>query len=45
VFDVHHKPHGLTSLPSCHLSQAYKVQHKPRKKSPDMFGLPPECPV
>jgi hypothetical protein len=32
VFDVHHKPRGLTSLPSCHLSQAHKVQHKPTKK-------------
>jgi hypothetical protein len=32
VFDVHHKPRGLTSLPSCHLSQVHKVQHKPKKK-------------
>jgi hypothetical protein len=32
VFDVHHKPRKLTSLPSCHLSQVHKVQHKPRKK-------------
>jgi hypothetical protein len=32
VFDVHHKPHGLTSLPSCHLSKVHKVQHKPTKK-------------
>jgi hypothetical protein len=32
VFDVHHKPRGLTSLPSCHLSQVHKVQHKPTKK-------------
>jgi hypothetical protein len=31
VFDVHHKPRGLTSLPSCHLSQVHKVQHKPTK--------------
>jgi hypothetical protein len=28
MFDVHHKPSGLTSLPSCHLSQVHKVQHK-----------------
>jgi hypothetical protein len=26
------KPCGLISLPRCHLSQVYKVQHKPRKK-------------
>jgi hypothetical protein len=32
VFDVHHKPRGLTSLPSCHLSQVHKVQYKPTKK-------------
>jgi hypothetical protein len=32
VFDVHHKPHGLTSLSNCHLSQVHKVQHKPTKK-------------
>jgi hypothetical protein len=32
VFDVHHKPYELTSLPSCHLSQLHKVQHKPTKK-------------
>jgi hypothetical protein len=32
MFDVHHKPRGLTSLPSCHLSQVHKVQHKPTKK-------------
>jgi hypothetical protein len=32
VFDVYHKPRGLTSLPSCHLSQVHKAQHKPRKK-------------
>jgi hypothetical protein len=32
VVDVHHKPHGLISLPRCHLSQVHKVQHKPRKK-------------
>jgi hypothetical protein len=32
VFDVHHKPRGLTSLLSCHLSQVHKVQHKPTKK-------------
>jgi hypothetical protein len=32
VFDVHHKPRGLISLPSCQLSQVHKVQHKPRKK-------------
>jgi hypothetical protein len=32
VFDIHHKPHGLTSLSSCHLSQVHKVQHKPTKK-------------
>jgi hypothetical protein len=32
VFDVHHKPRGLTSLLRCHLSQVHKVQHKPRKK-------------
>jgi hypothetical protein len=32
VFDVHHKPRGLTSLPSYHLSQVHKVQHKPTKK-------------
>ena len=32
VVDVHHKPRGLTSLPSCHLSQVHKVQHKPTKK-------------
>jgi hypothetical protein len=32
VFDVHHKPRGLTSLPSCHLSQVHKVRHKPTKK-------------
>jgi hypothetical protein len=32
VFDVHHKPRGLTSLPSCDLSQVHKVQHKPTKK-------------
>jgi hypothetical protein len=25
VFDVHHKPRELTSLPSCHLSQVHKV--------------------
>jgi hypothetical protein len=33
VFDVYHKPRGLTSLPSHHLSQVHKVQHKPRKKA------------
>jgi hypothetical protein len=32
VFDVHHKQCGLTSLPTWHLSQVHKVQHKPRKK-------------
>jgi hypothetical protein len=32
VVDVYHKPHGQTSLPSCHLSQVHKVQHKPTKK-------------
>jgi hypothetical protein len=32
VVDVHHKLHGLTSLPRYHLSQVHKVQHKPRKK-------------
>jgi hypothetical protein len=32
VFDVHHKPHELTSLPSCYLSQVHKLQHKPTKK-------------
>jgi hypothetical protein len=32
VFDVHHKPRGLTSLPNYHLSQVHKVQHKPTKK-------------
>jgi hypothetical protein len=32
VVDAHHKPHGLTSLSRCHLSQVHKVQHKPRKK-------------
>jgi hypothetical protein len=32
VFDVHHKPWGLTSLPSCHLSQVHKIQHKPTDK-------------
>jgi hypothetical protein len=32
VFGVHHKPCGLTSLPSCHLSQVHKVQHQPTKK-------------
>jgi hypothetical protein len=32
VIDVHHKPHGLTSLLSYHLSQVHKVQHKPKKK-------------
>jgi hypothetical protein len=32
VFDVHHKPRGLTSFPSFHLYQVYKVQHKPTKK-------------
>lgn len=32
MFDVHHKPRGLTSLLRCHLSQVLKVQHKPRKK-------------
>jgi hypothetical protein len=28
VFDVHHKPHELTSLSICHLSQVHKIQHK-----------------
>jgi hypothetical protein len=32
MVDIHHKPRGLISLPSCHLSQVHKVQHKPRKK-------------
>jgi hypothetical protein len=32
VVDVHHKPRGLTSLPSYHLYQVHKVQHKPTKK-------------
>ena len=32
MVDVQHKPRGLTSLPSCHLSQVHKVQHKPTKK-------------
>jgi hypothetical protein len=32
VFDVHHKPYGLTSLPSCYFSQVYKDQHKHTKK-------------
>jgi hypothetical protein len=32
VFDIHHKPRGLTSLSSHHLCQVHKVQHKPRKK-------------
>jgi hypothetical protein len=32
VVDVHHKLYGLISLPSYHLSQVHKVQHKPRKK-------------
>jgi hypothetical protein len=32
VFDVHHKPRGLTSLPSHYLSQVHKVQHKLTKK-------------
>jgi hypothetical protein len=32
VVDIHHKPHGLTSLSRCHLSQVHKVQHKSRKK-------------
>jgi hypothetical protein len=32
VFDIHHKPCGLTSLSSQHLSQGHKDQHKPRKK-------------
>jgi hypothetical protein len=31
VFDVHHKPRGVTSLPSCHLFEVHKVQHKPTK--------------
>jgi hypothetical protein len=31
VFDIHHKPRGLTSLSRCYLSQVHKVQHKPRK--------------
>jgi hypothetical protein len=42
VFDVHHKPRVLTSLPSCHLSQVHKIKHKPTKKvswgTPQMFG-------
>jgi hypothetical protein len=33
VFDIHHKPRGLTSLSSCHLSQVHQVQHKPTKKN------------
>jgi hypothetical protein len=32
VFDVHHKPYGLTSLPSCYFSQVHKAQHKHTKK-------------
>jgi hypothetical protein len=32
VFDVHHKPRGLTSLPSCPLSHVHKVQYKSTKK-------------
>jgi hypothetical protein len=32
VFDIHHKPRGLISLPSCQLSQVHKVQYKPTKK-------------
>jgi hypothetical protein len=32
VFDIHHKPHGITSLSSFHFSQVHKVQHKPTKK-------------
>jgi hypothetical protein len=32
VVDVHHKPHGLTSLSRCYISQVHNVQHKPRKK-------------
>jgi hypothetical protein len=32
VFDIHHKLRGLTSLPSCHLSQVHKIQHKATKK-------------
>jgi hypothetical protein len=33
VVDVQHKPHGLTSLYRCDLSQVHKIQHKPRKNS------------
>jgi hypothetical protein len=33
VVDIHHKPCRLISLPSYHLSQVHKVQHKPRNKS------------
>jgi hypothetical protein len=32
VFDVHHKPYGLTSLPSGCFSQVHKYQHKHTKK-------------
>jgi hypothetical protein len=32
VVGVHHKPHGLISLPRCILSQVHNVQYKPRKK-------------
>ena len=32
MVDVHHKPHGLISLPRCLVYQVHKVQHKPRKK-------------
>ena len=31
-YPFHHKPRGLTSLSSCHLSQVHKVQQKPKKK-------------
>jgi hypothetical protein len=33
VFDVHHKPYGLTSLPSCYFSQVHKFQLKHTKKN------------
>jgi hypothetical protein len=32
MFNVYHKSRGLISLPSCHLSQVHKVQHKSTKK-------------
>jgi hypothetical protein len=33
VFDVHHKPHGLISLPSCHLSQVIKFNINQERNS------------